>query len=256
MQKIIKLALCLLVGLGVVSLIGCEKHTDGDEDTIAEVTELNEKWLNLNSTGDYEGMKAMLDGTLAEQFAPIVLYTNFTEQAPESKSCQEGSMDLSKYVMTRLYQEPKVEKVSISQDKSEARVLMTWKSIDTSKIDTTSLKDTVNGIVETQYQQRKDEYDANTEQYGEESTRLMLQDDAFAKVFEQIRKLYEDAPDKDMKGILCYSYKTNEGYKLTNISQYMDLLYHDDGTYNWDYESAQTTFDKDKERLEEETETK
>lgn len=255
MRKWIKsLAVCMCAILMALTMTACSQ-TDGDEKTIKEIENLNEKWLSINSEGDYESLKSYLDDKLQEQFAPIVLYTNFTSQYPESQSCQKNAMEIAKYVMTRLYQDAVIEKVSVSQDKSEARVLMTWKGIDTDKVDTTNLKDIINNIIEEQYQSRKDEYDSNTVQYGEESTKILLQDDAFDKVFAEILELYKQAPDKEMKGVLSYSYKTGEGYKLAGITQYLELLYHEDGTYNWEYEHAQTTFDKDKELLESENAT-
>lgn len=255
MSKWIKgLVISICAVVMTITMTGCTQ-SDGDESTIKEIETLNEKWLSVNKEGDYESLKNYLDDKLQEQFAPIVLYTNFTSQYPESQSCQKNAMEVAEYVMTRLYQDAEVEKVSISQDKSEARVLMAWKGIDTDKVDITSLKDTINNIIEEQYQSRKDEYDANTVNYGEESTKILLQEDAFDKVFEQIMKLYKKAPDKEMHGVLSYSYKTGEGYKLSGITQYLELLYHEDGTYNWEYEQAQTTFDKDKAILEQENAT-
>lgn len=243
MGKLMKICISIMVAMSLIFMTGCQQVTDGDKETQQEIEKLATSWVDTNTKGDYEGVKALLGDKINQTYAPVSLYTKLVEQAPESKVCREGSLELAKYIMTRLYTESEVEKISVSQDKSQARVLMTWKSIDLDKVDTGNLNDTINDIAESQYQKRKDEYDANTMQNGDESTRIMLQDDSFKKVFEVITNLYKEAPDKDMRGILCYSYKTGEGYKLDKIMEYTELLYHTDGKYSWSYEEAMSTFE-------------
>ena len=250
MRNLTKICMGILSICLVFCLAGCKETTDGDENVIKEITTLTNELINYTKEGDYPETIEMLDGSMKDTYAPVVVYNTFTSQYPESETCKEKSMDLAKYVLSRLYNDFEIEKVSISQDKSKARVLATWKGIDTSKVDTTNLKETINDIVDEQYENNKEEYDNYTLQYGEEETQKKLQDDAFPKIFEELKKLYEKAPDKDMKGILCYNYRTDKGYALTGIAQYMDLIYNEDGTYNWSYEDAQSQFDKDKELLE------
>jgi hypothetical protein len=246
MRKLLSgaLALSLLAGLSACTSQGYTM----DETALAEVKETAQDLFDSAASSDYDGVLTLIDTDLQESFAPVTLYNSLVEQYPDSEACESGSKTLAQYVLSRMYTDAEIERVDVNEEATEGRVVVTWSGIDTSTVDTSTLKDTIDEILDDTYTANQEDYDTNTYYYGQESTDTLIQEDAFPDIFEQVKTLYANATDEEYKGIFCFKKNEDSNWVLTGIVEYSDYLYEDD-YYNWEFEAAQIEYENGKENV-------